>query len=279
MPLNLNVIGKELEAAAFTYTEDQVMLYALGIGACAHDLDFVYEKNLKVLPTFAVLPFMPVLLNVFVPEAGLNLFKVLHGEHQIVLHRPIPPSGTVYTTTICDSIYDKGDKGAMVNVRFKTRNAAGDMLFENRAVLIDRGAGNFGGERGPRTEPVDPPRHQAPDFTVSETIPANQAALYRLSGDKNPLHIDPAFAAKGGFDRPILQGLCTLGYAGRAILRNVCNQDPSRLASFALRFMHVVYPGDVLTTEGWKVDQGKYIIRTSNQEGKTVLGNAVAEIR
>ena len=100
MPLNLDIIGKELEAETFTYTEDQVMLYALGIGAGAHDLDFIYEKNLKVFPTFAVIPFMPVFLNVFVPKAGLNLIKILHGEHQIVLHRPIPPSGTVYTTTI-----------------------------------------------------------------------------------------------------------------------------------------------------------------------------------
>ncbi len=279
MPINLDIIGKELGPATFTYTKDHVMLYALGIGAGAHDLDFVYEKNLKVFPTFAVIPFMPVLLNVFVPKAGLNILKVLHGEHQIVLHRPIPPSGTVYTTTICDSIYDKGDKGAMVNVRFETRNAAGEILFENRAVIIDRGAGNFGGERGPRTEPVNPPQNQAPDFTVSETIPVNQAALYRLSGDKNPLHIDPAFAGQGGFDRPILHGLCTLGYAGRAITSSVCDQDPGRLASFALRFMNVVYPGDALTTEGWKVDKGRYIIRTTNQEGQTVLGNAVAEIR
>ena len=257
MPLNLDIIGKKLEAETFTYTEDQVMLYALGIGAGAHDLDFIYEKNLKVFPTFAVIPFMPVFLNVFVPQAGLNLIKILHGEHQIVLHRPIPPSGTVYTTTICDSIYDKGDKGAMVNVRFETRNAAGDMLFENRVVVFDRGAGNFGGERGPRTEPVEPPQDQVPDFTVSEAIPADQAAFYRLSGDKNPLHIDPAFAGKAGFNRPILHGLCTLGYAGRAILRSVCDQDPSRLASFALRFMHVVYPGDVLTTEGWKAGEGR----------------------
>jgi acyl dehydratase len=243
------------------------------------ELDFVYEKNLKVFPTFAVVPFMPVLLNVFVPQAKLNLFKVLHGEHQIVLHKPIPPSGTVYTTTTCDSVYDKGDKGALVNVRFDTRSEAGDLIFENRAVIVDRSAGNFGGDRGPKTKPITPPEGIGPDFRVSYTVPADQCALYRLSGDKNPLHIDPAFAKKGGFDRPILHGLCTVGYAGRAILHSVCDSDPSRLQSFSLRFVNVVYPEDTLITEGWKADDNQYIIQTVNQDGKQILGNAMAAVR
>jgi acyl dehydratase len=277
MALNLDIVGKQLEPEPFTYTKDQMILYALGIGAGVEELDFVYEKNLKVFPTFAVIPFMPVLLNVFVPQSKLNLFKVLHGEHQIVLHKPIPPSGTVYTTTTCESIYDKGDKGALVNVRFDTRNEAGDLLFENRAVIVDRSAGNFGGDRGPKTEPISPPEGQEPDFSVSHTIPADQCALYRLSGDKNPLHIDPAFAKKGGFDRPILHGLCTVGYAGRAILHSVCDSDPARLKSLSVRFMNVVFPGDTLITEGWKVNSGSYVIRTTNQDGTIILGNAMAE--
>jgi acyl dehydratase len=279
MALNLDIIGKQLESEPFTYTEDQVILYALGIGAGVKELDFVYEKSLKVLPTFAVIPFMPTLLNVFVPQSGLNLFKVLHGEHQIVLHKPIPSSGTVNTTTICDSVYDKGDKGALVNVRFETRDEAGDLVFENRAVIVDRSAGNFGGDRGPKTEPITPPEGREPDFRVSHTVPVDQVALYRLSGDKNPLHIDPAFAKKGGFDRPILHGLCTVGYAGRAILHSVCGSDPNRLKSFSLRFVNVVYPGDTLITEGWKSDDNQYIIQTINQDGKQILGNAIAAVQ
>jgi acyl dehydratase len=279
MALNMDIVGKKLDSTPFTYTKDQVILYALGIGAGVKELDFVYEKGLKVFPTFAVLPFMPVLLNVFVPQSGLNLFKVLHGEHQIILHKPIPSSGTVYTTTICDSVYDKGDKGALVNVRFETRNEAGELIFENQAVIVDRSAGNFGGDRGPKTEPITPPKDQKPDFSASCSVPADQCALYRLSGDKNPLHIDPAFAKKGGFDSPILHGLCTVGYAGRAILHSVCGSDPNRLKSFSLRFVNVVYPGDTLTTEGWKTDDNQYIIQTVNQDGKLILGNSVATTR
>jgi acyl dehydratase len=111
---------------------------------------------------------------------------------------------------------------------------------------------------------------------VEQIIPHNQAALYRLSGDKNPLHIDPAFARKGGFDRPILHGLCSFGYAGRAILGSVCQGDPARFKSFSVRFMNVVYPGDTLITEGWKLGSGRYIIHTANQDGKIVLGNGLA---
>ncbi|OGR12546.1 MAG: hypothetical protein A2097_15225 [Desulfobacula sp. GWF2_41_7] len=109
-------------------------------------------------------------------------------------------------------------------------------------------------------------------------IPINQAALYRLSGDKNPLHIDPGFAKKGGFDRPILQGLCSFGYAGRAILHSICGSDPSRLKSFSARFMNVVFAGDTLITEGWKAAGDSYIVRTINQHGRIILGSAIAEL-
>lgn len=278
MALNLDIIGKKSDPVPFTYNEDAVILYALGIGAGVDELDFVYEKNLKVFPTFVVVPFMPMLLSSFVPQANLNLLAVLHGEQKIILHKPIPPSGTVHTTVTCDSVYDKGDKGAMINITFETLDDKGNLLFENKAVLVDRSAGSFGGDRGPKTVPVEPPEGKEPVFSVEYNIPRDQTALYRLSGDKNPLHIDPAFARKGGFDRPILHGLCSFGYAGRAILHSACGSDPARLKSFSVRFMNVVFPGDTLITEGWKVDTGTYIIRTKNQEGKIILGNAVAEV-
>ncbi len=258
MAINLDVIGKRMDPVSFRYNEDTVILYALGIGAGEHELDFVYEKNLKVFPTFAVIPLMSALLP-FISAAGINFYALLHGEQKIVLHNPIPTSGTVHTTAICESIYDKGDKGAVVNLGLETRDDAGGLLFENKTVLVDRSAGNFGGDYGPKVQKLDPPVGVSPDFRVEQIIPHNQAALYRLSGDKNPLHIDPAFARKGGFDRPILHGLCSFGYAGRAVLASVCRGDPAHLKSFAVRFMNVVYPGDTLFTEGWKLGSGSQV--------------------
>jgi len=278
MALNLDVIGNKIGPVPFTYGPDMVILYALGIGAGVEELDFVYEKNLKVFPTFAVVPFVPSFLSSFVPESRLNLYAVLHGEQKIILHRPIPVSGTIYTTTVCDSIYDKGDKGAVLNLSFETRDDRGGMLFENKAVIVDRSGGNFGGERGPRSEAFVPAEGKSPDFHVEYATSPDQSALYRLSGDKNPLHIDPNFAKKGGFQRPILQGLCTFGFAGRAILHSLCGSDPARLRSFSVRFMNVVYPGDNLVTEGWKVAHGEYTVQTKTQDGQLVLGNGRVEI-
>jgi acyl dehydratase len=277
MPINLNFIGKKMDPVAFRYDQNTVILYALGIGAGVDELDFVYEKDLKVFPTFAVIPLIPVLFP-FMATAGLNLHAVLHGEQKIMMHESIPPSGILYSTATCESIYDKGDKGAVVNVGLETRNDKGTLLFENKSVIVDRSAGNFGGDRGPKGEKLDPPENVSPDFRVEQTVPVDQAALYRLSGDKNPLHIDPAFAGKAGFDRPILHGLCSFGYAGRAILKGIGVADPTRLKSYAVRFMNVVYPGDTLITEGWKLGSGRYVIRTTNQDGKTVLGNGLAEV-
>ena len=278
MGLNLDMVGKKSDPVPFTYDEDRVILYALGIGAGVEELDFIYEKDLRVFPTFAVVPFIPTLLSSFVPMVKLNLLAVLHGEQKIVLHKLIPTSGTIHTTTRWDSVYDKGDKGATINISFETRDENGDLLFENKAVVMDRSAGNFGGDRGPKSEIITPPEGKDPDFRVEYATTKDQCALYRLSGDKNPLHIDPEFAGKGGFDRPILHGLCSFGFAGRAILHSVCGSDPARFKSFSVRFMNVVYPGDTLITEGWKRDTGAYIIQTKTRDGRIVLGNAEAEV-
>jgi acyl dehydratase len=277
MPLNLDIIGKKTEPIPFTYDQDRVILYALGIGAGLDELDFIYEKNLKVFPTFAVIPLFPV-MGPFMSNAGLNLPAVLHGEQKIVLHGEIPTSGTIYSTGVCTAIYDKGNAGAVINFQTESKDKDGRLLFENHMVIVDRSAGNFGGDRGPKAEKLDPPEGKNPDFHVEYKTSPTQAALYRLSGDKNPLHIDPDFAKLGGFDRPILHGLCTFGYTGRAILHSVCGSNPARLKSFAARFTGVVFPGDTLIIEGWKVNTGTYIIQTRTQDGRIVLGNAKAEI-
>jgi acyl dehydratase len=277
MALNLEAIGKKTGPSTFTYNGDTVILYALGIGAGVGELDFVYEKNLKVFPTFAVMPLISALAP-FAEQVNLNWYAVLHGEHRIVLHRPIPTEGTLQTWVECFAIYDKGDKGAALNVHFETRDENGEVLFENHALILDRSGGNFGGEKGPLPERIEPQAGKRPDFHWEDATSLEQCALYRLSGDKNPIHIDPDFAEKGGLERPILHGLCTLGFAGRALLHSVCGSDPSRLKSLSSRFLDVVYPGDVLVTEGWKMDSGRYLIRTRSQQGRIVLGNGVAEI-
>lgn len=279
MSINLDVIGKTFKTPAFEYDQDAVILYALGIGSGVDELDFVYEKNLKVFPTFAVAPFSPVLLGVFVPEAQVNMHTALHGEHKIILHKPIPTSAAITTSVKCDSIYDKGDNGAVLHLTLKSTDENGTLLFENIATVVDRSAGNFGGDRGPKKEKITFPEGRPPDFIVIQKVPKNQAALYRLSGDNNPLHIDPEFARKGGFDRPILHGLCSYGFACRAILYAICDNDPIKLKSFSVRFMNVAYPGDTLKTEGWKIEDNKFIVRTVNQDGTIILGNAIAELR
>jgi acyl dehydratase len=277
MTLNLNVIGKKSEPLAFTYTEDQLILYALGVGAGVEELDFVYERNLKALPTFAVVPLMPLVFQ-FVKAANVNLKGLLHGDHKIVLHKTIPKSGTLYSTWEWLSVYDKGDRGALFSLHAETRDGNGELLFENVLTGWDRTAGNFGGDPGPKGEKIVPPSGVASDLRVEYQTSPSQAALYRLSGDKNPLHIDPEFARASGLEKPILMGLCTYGFAGRAILHSVCGSDPARFKSFSARFTGMVWPGDTLTTEGWKVGDGGYIIQCTTQDGRVVLDNAMAEI-
>jgi acyl dehydratase len=278
MPLRMDLIGQKSEPVSFRYAEDDVILYALGIGAELYDeLNFLYEKNLKVFPTFAVVP-LTVEGWDYPARIGMNMFTVLHGEQKIELYGPIPTKGTLSSVRILDAIYDKGDAGAVAYTRVETRDEGGKLLFMNRSVIFDRSAGNFGGERGPKAEKNVPPEGKAPDFRVEYPTSSSQAALYRLSGDKNPLHIEPEFARMGGLDRPILHGLCTFGFAGRAILHSLCQGEPERFKSFSVRFTGVVFPGETLVTEGWETAPGTYVIQTKTGDGRLVLGNAKAEI-
>jgi acyl dehydratase len=277
MALNLDLIGQKTEPIPFTYDADRVILYALGVGAGVEELDFVYEKNLKVLPTFAAIPASLPFLKV-TKGARVNVPKALHMEQKIVLFDRIPTSGTIFTTGVIKAIYDKRDKGAFINVLTESKDENGHPLFENHVAVVDRSAGNFGGDRGPKVEAINPPEGARPDFHVQYATWSNQHALYRLSGDKNPLHIDPEFARIGGMDRPILHGLCTLGFAARAILHSVCGNEPTRLKSISARFTGVVYPGDILVIEGWSSGQGRYVFQTKTQDGRIVLGSSLAEV-
>jgi len=278
MALRFDLIGKKSDPVPFTYTEDNVILYALGIGAGVEsELDFLYEKNLKVFPTFAVVPPSVVGWD-FPARIGMNMFHVLHGEQKVEHHAPIPTKGTLYLSSGLDAIYDKGDAGAVAYSSMEVRDESGTLLYISRAVIFDRSAGNFGGDRGSRPEKVAPPEGKAPDFRVEYATSPDQAALYRLSGDKNPLHIEPEYARMGGLDRPILHGLCTFGFAGRAVLHSLCGGDPAKFNSFSVRFTGVVFPGETLITEGWETGPGTYAVQTRAGDGRVVLGNAKAEV-
>src|SRR5580765_6113581 len=275
MPIDLSYIGKKLGGVEQSWDQKDVMLYALGIGCGREDLPFVYERDLKVLPTFAVIPAFPAMLNLG-GAMDVNPAMVLHGEQAIQLLGPIPTSGTITTTPTIKAIYDKG-KGAVVVVETESVDAKGKLLFRNTSSIFARGEGGFGGDRGPSGARNVPPDRK-PDKSVSLKATTQQALLYRLSGDMNPLHADPDFAKMGGYDRPILHGLCTFGFAGRALLAAWCNNDPARLKSFEVRFSGVVYPGETITTDMWQVAPGKIVLTAKTERGEAVLSGAAAEV-
>jgi acyl dehydratase len=276
MALKLDLVGAPLDPVRYAYTWRDTVIYALGVGARLGELDYLYEgRGPRVLPTFAVVPSFRSLSQV-VGALGASPMSILHGEQTIRLQRPIPPGGELVTTAEVTGIYDKG-KGALVVVVTRTADESGQPLFENEFSLFVRGEGGFGGGRGPEARQAEPP-DRAPDFAETQATLPEQAAIYRLSGDLNPLHVEPEAARVGGFDRPILHGLCTYGFAGRALLAHACGGDPARLGSFAARFSGVVFPGDTLTTSGWQVKPGLWIVQVKTQEDKVVLSHAVAEV-
>jgi acyl dehydratase len=276
MSVNLSVIGKKLETSVHEYSEKDVMLYALGIGCGPEDLEFVYEQDLKVLPMFAVIPAFPALFAMG-SAMDVNPMMVLHGEQRIELYGPIPTSGTLTTTPTVTAIYDKG-KGALVVTETETLDAKGKRLFKNVFGAFARGEGGFGGDRGP-SGPRNAPPEREPDGVVEMKTQPHQALLYRLSGDMNPLHADPGFARIGGFDKPILHGLCTFGHVGRAVLKRFCGNDPGRLKDFEVRFAGVVYPGETIVTEMWDAKSGKILVQARTKErGELVISAGAATV-
>ena len=273
--VDLSVIGTKTKPIVFEYSWKDVVLYNIGVGADENDLALVYEKapgGLKVLPSFCVVPAMRAF-----PFLGENLewSLMLHGEQVIRLFQPLAPEGRIIQVGEVLNIYDKG-KGAVYLVRIKGRTEKEEDLYEAEWSIFYVGAGGFGGDPGPKAEKVEPPAGVQPDFRISEKVAANQAVIYRLSGDANPLHLDPQAAKRGGFNRPILHGLCTYGFATRVIVNNILGGDVARLKEFSARFSDVVYPGDILTTEGWHSGNG-YIVQVRTDRS-IVLSNARAVI-
>lgn len=276
MGFDLSQVGKQCEPLAFTYAWKDIVLYHLGIGARADELDFLVETaGPKVYPTFAVVPTFAANLQVLSALGG-NLLTVVHGAQRIVLHRPIPPEGTLSTTAKVSALYDKG-KGALAIVQTTTLDSAGAPLFDTEWQIFYRGEGGFGGERGPETAAVEIPARD-PDFREEQQTLDTQSLLYRLSGDINPIHADPDLAKLVGFPRPILHGLCTFGFVGRAAVRHACGGDPTRLRALETRFAKIVFPGDTLVTEGWRMGARALLRVTTKDRGESVLSHAFAEV-
>jgi acyl dehydratase len=253
MPVNPEAVGRVGEASEVSWTSKDSLLYALGVGAGATDptgfeLEFTTENSSgieqKALPTQVV-----VLGGGRAPDYGeIDLVRLLHGEQHIELHQPLPPSGSATTRTTVAGIHDKG-KAALVVLRTDATDPSGRALWTSTSSLFVTGDGGWGGDRGPANTWELPGRE--PDHVVGYDTRPDQALLYRLNGDRNPLHSDPAFAGAAGFDVPILHGLCTFGFTGRALLHTLCDSDPARFKGMGGRFKSPVLPGERLDVHIW----------------------------
>jgi 3-hydroxyacyl-CoA dehydrogenase/3a,7a,12a-trihydroxy-5b-cholest-24-enoyl-CoA hydratase len=281
-------IGFEFPPLQFNYTERDVALYALGVGAPAdwldqNELKFVYELSgtgFQALPTFAVLYYskmIDVLVSGRFGEIEYNPLMLVHGEQYLQTLKPLPVSGQVTCYPKITDIYDKGS-GMVVVTDIICKDQAGNTLALNQASMFIRGMGGYGGNRGASGE-MTPLPDRAPDVVQDYPLLPQQALIYRLSGDINPLHADPAMAAFAGFDRPILHGLCSFGFAGRAILKHFCNNDPARFQSIKVRFSKHVFPGETLRVEMWKTSPTQVQFQCSVVERNVVvLTQAFAEV-
>lgn len=274
MPINPEAVGVKGEARRRAWDSKDALLYAVGLGAGTDELAFTTENTKdtpqRVLPTFAV-----IIGGGGIPMNKVGTFNpalMVHGEQGIELFDEIPPEGEIESAGECTAIWDKGSAAVLEFESTSTNVATGKPLLKTRTMLFCRGEGGWGGDRGP-SEKIEFPDRE-PDHTVVYATREDQALTYRLSGDRNPLHSDPSFAAMGGFDKPILHGLCTWGITGRALLHTLCAGDPSRFKSMNSRFSKPVIPGDTLTVNIW-VDGNTALFQTKNQHGEKVIDQGV----
>jgi acyl dehydratase len=285
MPINIEAVGSKGSPRTWAWDSKDALLYALGVGCGVSDpvgaeLEFTTENTIgvdqKVLPTFCV-------LAGFNAEGGKSAMAnagtydprmLVHGEQGIRLHRPIPVSGEISLTDEITGIYDKGKGAVIASKGVATLAADGKPLFETTSSVFIVGEGGFGGDRGPADKPNEAPG-RAPDLSVTYQTRPDQALLYRLSGDRNPLHSDKTFSDVGGFPKPILHGLCTYGFTGRALLSSLCGNDPARFKAMEGRFSSPVLPGEALTIKIWTSEgAGKTaIFQTVGGDGRVVINN------
>jgi acyl dehydratase len=276
-------LGFQFPAAKSAYRQDDVILYHLGVGAGVPatdpgELEYTYEKNLKVLPSFGVIPIFGAMGGIMggVPGLKFNPALLLHGEQDIEIHRPLPVAARLESQAKIAGLYDKG-KAALCVVEVATQEEGGAPLFTNRFSMFLRGEGGFGGERGPEigNEPPD----RKPDLVVETPTLPQQALLYRLCGDKNPLHADPDFAKIGGFDKPILHGLCSFGIVCKAVVDEALGGDVAKVGRYQARFRGVFFPGETMVTSIWRDGNRLVIASASKERNAPVISNAAIAVR
>jgi acyl dehydratase len=280
MPINHDAVGARSEPARHAWTSKDCLLYAVGVGAGADDpaqeLAFTTENSQDVdqraLPTMAVV--LGVGGGAFGALGPFNPAMLVHGEQSISLTREIPVEGEIESISEIVGIYDKGSGALVVLESASTLVGDGAPLFTSRSGLFIRGEGGWGGDRGPSSTFAVPDR--TADHEVTYPTRTDQALTYRLSGDRNPLHSDPKFAAMAGFPRPILHGLCTYGFTGRALLHTLCGGDPARFRSMSGRFSSPVFPGEALTVRMWREGPGEALFQTVGPDGRVVLDAGAA---
>ncbi|MGH7270234.1 MAG: MaoC/PaaZ C-terminal domain-containing protein [Polyangiaceae bacterium] len=280
MPLDSSIVGLRGAPSVLSYSWKDTVLYALGVGAKREELDVLYEgRGPKVLPSFAVVPKFPPMLDAL-GRLGGDLGMLVHSAERITLHAPLAPSGRLVTTATVRGIYDMR-RFAQVLIDTRTESADGDCIAEMASTMLFRDAGGFGGEAAPRdAAAVERPKDAPPTFVVEQATSPEQALLYRLSGDRNPLHADPEFARGAGFERgPILHGLCSFGFMVRHVAQALCGGDATRVRSVEAQFRRPVWPGDTLVTEGWQVRPDAVALRVKVKErDEVVIGGAWATL-
>ncbi|MBU1671311.1 MAG: MaoC family dehydratase N-terminal domain-containing protein [Actinobacteria bacterium] len=281
MPLDVEEItGAELAPLEHRCTPQTFILYALGVGAGVDpdDLRFCYEgpPGLAALPTFGTVPSLSTALSLLRLRAvDVTPMMLIHGEQHLHILRQPPVPGSLITRSKVKGVFDKGT-GALIEVESETRDGSGDIIYTNVLGTFVPGEGGFGGDRGPAAGNEPPDRD--PDRVIEMATLPQQALLFRLSGEVSPLlHLEQEHASRAGYEKPILHGICTLGFAGRAILREFCDNDPRRFASVKARFSGHVYPGETLLTEMWDLGGGEIVFRVRTRDrGAVVVSNAVA---
>jgi acyl dehydratase len=283
MPIDRDkVLSYKFPSGEGGWSRDDAILYHLGVGAGVpqtdpSELEYTYEKNLKILPSFSTVADLGGFTNLLnVPGLEFNLALLLHGEQEIELHQPLPPETKLTSETRIADIYDKG-KAALLILEVSTADEAGNPLFTNRMSLFLRGEGGFGGPSGPKAQNVAPQRE--PDGIVESKTLAQQALLYRLNGDKNPLHCDPDFAKLGGFEMPIIHGLCSYGIACKAVVDHALGGNVTQVARYSARFAGVGYPGETFVTRYWREADTILIECHAKERDAIIISNAAIKLR
>lgn len=278
MPINPDAVGSKGEPGRRSWTSKDALLYAVSVGAGSIDpvgfeLEFTTENTRDV--DQRALPTMAVVLGAgggAMGEVGtFNRAMLVHGEQAITLHRELPVEGELEAQGEIVGIYDKGKGAVIVTESHSKLVDTGEPLFSTRSSVFIAGEGGFGGDRGP-SGPTNVPPERDPDHEVTYATRADQALTYRLNGDRNPLHSDKSFSDIGGFPKPILHGLCTYGFTGRALLHHLCDSDPARFRHVEGRFASPVLPGDELTVRMWRIGDGEAVYTTSVGDKVVISG-------